>query len=398
MKHFLILALLGLLATTPFAWAQTDNQRLQDLEERLVQIEQAQPTLSTHQFQITGYMSATYYDTSESVGSFGSSFSPLFLYRAGDNFLFEAELALGFEGDETELELEYAQFDYLFADKMAIVAGKFLLPFGIFGERLHPSWINKLPSSPPIYGGHGPSFHEALIPIMTDFGVQMRGGLPLGSMSLTYALYVVNGPRAEVVEEGAGHGDPGPLTLSPSADDNNDNKAIGFRVGLLPMSGLEVGASYYSGKVLYTPSLGEGALPATEAKNGEVKLSMLDVTYYSGGLRILSEYLVMDTSGLDPYTKEVDPGTGDTTHEEEPGKYNGYYVQLSYMHQGTQIEPVIRYGSTSKEGVELGNQITVGVNMWLDSSLALKIAYSSDEIADMAEPEENYMAQLTFGF
>ena len=84
------------------------------------------------------------------------------------------------------------QLDYMF-NGATPVAGKFLLPMGIFGERVHPAWINKLPISPPIYAGHGSS--AGLIPVMSNFGVMLRGGFPTGGLRWNWAAFAVNGPR-----------------------------------------------------------------------------------------------------------------------------------------------------------------------------------------------------------
>ena len=100
-------------------------------------------------FVLSGYGDATYEAaaTSDYPNDFSASVSPIFLYTMGGNILFEAELEFGLSGAATTTGLGYAQIDYLGFESVQIIAGKFLLPFGIFGERQHPTWINKLPTA-----------------------------------------------------------------------------------------------------------------------------------------------------------------------------------------------------------------------------------------------------------
>jgi hypothetical protein len=42
---------------------------------------------------------------------------------------------------------EYAQLDFIANDNPVLVGGKFLAPFGVFGPRIHPTWINEFPTT-----------------------------------------------------------------------------------------------------------------------------------------------------------------------------------------------------------------------------------------------------------
>ncbi len=109
-------------------------------------------------FVIAGYGSTTYEGVTQGVyrNDFSASVSPVLLYSKGTDILFEAELEFGLTGDATSTTLEYAQIDYLGFENVQFIAGKFLLPFGVFGERIHPTWINKLPTMPIVFGhAHG---------------------------------------------------------------------------------------------------------------------------------------------------------------------------------------------------------------------------------------------------
>ena len=112
----------------------------------------AQPSPLSN-FVLAGYGSATYdaFTVDEFTNNFSASVSPVLLFSMGEDILFETELEFGLSGEVTSTSLEYAQIDYLGFDRVQIIAGKFLLPFGLFSERLHPTWINKMPSAPLLY-------------------------------------------------------------------------------------------------------------------------------------------------------------------------------------------------------------------------------------------------------
>lgn len=128
-------------------------------------------------FVLTGYGTTTYAANlnSDFGNDFGASISPVLLFSVSEDVLFESEFEFGLSGAATTTTLEYAQIDYLGFEKVQIIAGKFLVPFGLFGERIHPSWVNKLPSSPLLFGhGHGGVAEGALLPVLSDAGAMVR--------------------------------------------------------------------------------------------------------------------------------------------------------------------------------------------------------------------------------
>lgn len=393
-----------LLAFYSLAIAQTNQDaQLNTFEKRLQVLESERAGQPTHDFQLSGYMSATYFEGENNVSNFSTSFSPIFLYKATKRLLFEAELSLGFDDEETKVELEYSQLDYMMGDNISLVVGKFLLPFGIFGERGHPSWINKSATPPLIYAGHhGRTFHGAIIPVLFDFGVQVRGGFNFGGAQWNYAVYVVNGPKARTSsgedEHAHGMGDQFPVSWGPSASDDNQNKATGFRVAVLPASTLEIGLSYYTGKISYLKLDDEGQLPGLPAQN-PISLSMLDVTWRPGLFRLTLEYLNQDTKKLEPYVEAVNEDTNLVTEGViPPDKTIGWYVEGS--HRFGRLEPVIRFGQVTRDSVDLGSQTTIGINWWILSSLVVKLSVVRDEeIEDgVVEEFDNLYVQIAFGF
>ncbi len=117
------------------------------------------------------------------------SINPIILAPLGRRFLVEAEFEMesdleredGLWGPRTvDKNIEYLQLDILASRHLTIVAGRFLTPFGIFNERLHPGWIKNIQNTPIIFGmEHGSST-----------GGMLRGGIELTpNVNLNYSAY-----------------------------------------------------------------------------------------------------------------------------------------------------------------------------------------------------------------
>jgi len=114
--------------------------------------------------------------------------TPVFLVPFGENWLIEAEFEVEGEFEredgtwnrEFEKELEYLQVDFFAHRYLTVVAGRFLTPFGIFNERLHPIWIKNFQPTPlilPIEAG-------------SSNGLMLRGGAQIfPGVNLSYTGY-----------------------------------------------------------------------------------------------------------------------------------------------------------------------------------------------------------------
>lgn len=130
-----------------------------------------------------------------------TAFNPILLVPLGRRWLIETEFELegNFErevdsgrwGRTLDKGVEYAQLDYIASRHLTVVVGRFLSPFGIFNERLHPSWIKKLQATPLIF------------PIGTGSsnGAMLRGGIRIGSgVKLNYATYFSGSTTVRSIE------------------------------------------------------------------------------------------------------------------------------------------------------------------------------------------------------
>lgn len=190
---------------------------------------------SRTRFHLAGFATLHFEYTEETGPTFSSvQLAPVFLWRLHDRFLFEAEMEMGYADGGFNIGVEYTQLDIVVWDYITIVAGLSLNPLGIFGERLHPGWINRMMDAPyPYQGGHG----AGPLP-MAGLGVQVRGAIPLAQVSsLNYAVFFSNGPSES----------DGAITLGGGVPDNNWDKNVGGRIGVLPVRELELGVSATTG-------------------------------------------------------------------------------------------------------------------------------------------------------
>lgn len=354
---------------------------------------------------LAGYGSASYTAGMDDFESgFEASVSPVLLYRIGDDLLFEAELELEVEGANTNTALEYAQVDYLGFDRMVFSFGKFLLPFGVFGERLHPSWVNKMPSMPLLYGhAHGGVASGALLPVLADIGALVRYNQPVGGSNLTFSFYVTQGPQrvdpeglepddhthaTTAADRGGAEGSftvagepaaavassqyviPG-VAFGVSFPDNNRNKLLGARLGLVSGPGFEIYASGFHS--MYDDE------------------DFLDLT--GGNLSLELRRGVGELRGEAAILRQEFDDNGTYRTASTPA----YYVQ--YAHRFGAFEPVVRWshlmeGEVDSEVVTLERrELALGLDYWVSPSVPLKMAYGLD-----LDGEDRLMVQWAFGF
>ncbi len=172
---------------------------------------------------LTGYTS---YFTRVNAGQVqdAPALSPLLLIPLGDNWLIESRGALAetysknAQGDfagKFAYGVVYAQANYI-TKYVTVTGGRFTTPFGIYGERLAPSWIRALQVTP------------TAVPIasLSALGGMLRGGVPAGSdkVNLNYAFYFSANNTNHIV-----------------ATDRSTGGRIGF---FFPNQRVEFGASY----------------------------------------------------------------------------------------------------------------------------------------------------------
>jgi hypothetical protein len=116
-------------------------------------------------------------------------FDPILLVPLGKKLLVESEFEMNLNATRSEGQwgpavvdhsIEYLQVNYMAHPNLTITAGRFLTPFGIYRERIHPLWIRNLQEEPIIFAMNENSSN----------GAMLRGAARLSSgVNLTYATY-----------------------------------------------------------------------------------------------------------------------------------------------------------------------------------------------------------------
>jgi hypothetical protein len=317
----------------------------------------------------TGYV---YRTEGDNENEFTASFNPIFLYQFQDKILFEAEFEFELQGGVTETGLEYAQVDYIANDNLVLVGGKFLIPFGVFGERLHPTWINKFPTSPPIFGHHVSEFGaEPIIPVLAGVGVMARVTARPGPASITFNGYMTNGPAAE-----EGDGEIPELEFPSSSSDNNTNKMVGGRLDLALPGTAEVNLSFFNGDY---------------DENSTLDLTGWNVAgeYHYARFSVRGEYIQL--------RQEIETFEGFPTV-----RRHGLYGQTAYRIGNW--EPVVRWTSlfdTEIDGVveEQGaTQVGIGLDYWLSPSAAVMVGYEFNQEQGEELDNDRVVVHFAFGF
>ena len=340
---------------------------------------------------LTGWAGAGFEARRGEKSTFNGSLNPILLWKLSDRLFFEGEVELSPKnnaaGDgETEVNLEYANISYIVNDYLTLKAGRFLAPFGTFADRLHPGWINKLPDQPLAVGEEG-------ISPWSESGVQASGGFAAGSTKFNYAIYLSNGPRLNTTDPAMA----GSLRFDNNTDINN-NKAVGARVGFLPIPELELGYSFQTAKV-------------GQEVDASARFHAVDLNYVRDSKSLKG---VIDVKGQWVWSKVsdviYDTGDGPFTFN---NRRNGGYLQLAYRPskiEGTFIqntEAVVRWdkihnpsGAPAETAFD-EKRWTIGLNYWLGASTVVKVAYQFGDRTTPGSGKESpsaFLLQTAMGF
>ncbi len=337
-------------------------------------------------------------DVTMNFNSYG--FSPMFLWKLSDKIFFESEIEI----NNGEFELEFAKMSLVLNKYMTIGAGRMLSPFGAYGERWEPKHIDRFPNSP-----LRPD--DALLPDDTHLyygaimGVDIRGGIPLGSSKMNYALYVSNGPLLSKDENGH---PTGVIQYENLLDENNNNKEIGGRIGFLPFSNssLEIGFSAKHGIAGDRGDSVYGKIGATAYAVDLSYVKSIDAIKSTINLRGQFNSLMVDKANY---------WLTDSTTYTFDNNLQNYFVQLSIRPNMLRskflrkTELLFRYNSlTSPKDALWGakdkdgkggtvSRMDIGLCYWFSWKTGLRLAYETTAMPDGTHNNE-FLASLVFGF
>lgn len=389
---------------------EEDVQKLNELEGKLSQTQkaateaeqksaavagqsQAQPVLGppideatvNHNFMMLGDAEFQYDRVQGQHPTFLlADFAPIFLYRGGDNVLFEAgfDTTLGNNapssaGYTTTFNLSFAQLDYVMNDYMTLAVGDLLLPLGTYSQR-GAGWLNLIPDNPLAV--------DALIP-GTGVGAQLLGAIPIGSDGdfINYAVYGVNGPGSA-----DGTGNAGALDLGGNVGVRSDGVVANLHS--TPSGGARVGvfmpfAPHYDFEVGVSGQSGEW----DNQGNHLWSAGVLDAALHLGSSFEAKGEYIMTRFGSD--------NQGEV-------KQWGYYGQVGYKLAGLDINaPLInnvelmgRYDDVHDGLGTHTRRFTMGYVYYLTSTFLFEGDYEILRSNDSTQPHDQLIFQLSYGF
>jgi len=281
-------------------------------------------------------------------------FSPMFLWRHGKKFLMEFEPSFSNNG----LGVNWADISYFAAPNLIIRAGYLVVPFGTYSKRLAAGWINKLATDPMGVAEMAPA----------DYGIEVEGGLPLGSMKMNYNFALTNSNLLN---------SDGTLS-SGSMGDVNNNKTFTGRLGILPLSNssLELGVSGMFGKV---------GTPGTAFQNAKGTAYAFDLNYVNTIrpllINIKGQYNIKNISDVN-YISPVDSVTTYTFTNHSTASFIQCSIRPTtvnnFLHD---MELAGRYTTynTPENSTWGSNQssFTIGLNYWFSWRSAFRVSYES---------------------
>ncbi len=229
-------------------------------------------------------------------------------YEFNDRISLHTEV--DFEHSAQEMELEFAHIDFLITPAINMRAGLMLMPVGPLNEYHEPTLF---------YSVERPTVQKVIIPTTWQEGGAGLFGSPIEG--LRYRVYVVAGLAGEKIRAkdgiraGRGKGAGG-----ENKPQTGEDLAIVARLEYSPISGLDLGASYYNGKVDQLNNIAGD--PSVAIMEGDVRVRI-------SGIDFRALYAKVDIDDAN----QINAAFSNNVAEEMVG----WYVELAY-HLGQALQ------------------------------------------------------------
>ncbi len=326
-------------------------------------------------------------------------FSPLFLWKLSDKFFFESEIEI----NKGAMELEYAKLSYSANKYLTIGAGRMLSPFGAYGERWEPNHVERF-ANPPLKPDDTVLPDDTHLFYGAIMGIDARGMIPMGSARLNYAVYISNGPLLSKDEKG---NPTGVIQYENLLEENNNNKEIGGRIGILPFSSssLEIG---FSAKHGIAGDIGNIAYENIGATAIAFDLSYVKtMPFLKSTVGFRGQYNKLNVDKANYFLTDSTTYTFDN-------KLTSYFAQLSIRPSMIdndfvrRLEFLLRYNCLAapkdaiwsvKDANGVGGDITrfdIGLDYWFSWRTGLRFAYEITSLPDGTKTRQ-FLARIATG-
>ena len=286
-------------------------------------------------------------------------------------------------GEDTpgELSIEQAYLELRPWERYGFRAGILLAPVGI---------INQYHEPPTFHGVERPNFHRNLIPTTwREAGIGVFGA---PTHTLHFQLYAVSSFKAEGLSAGSGLRGG----RQKGAESSTRDMALTGRVDYMPLLGLSVGASFFTGGL----SMGEDALG-----DAAVTLVAGDIRYATGNLQLRAEAALASITDADRINAVYEHNVAD--------RLNGWYAEAAYNvlpHLAESVQQLFlfgRYEMYNTQGETTGfdpidmydrSDVTVGLTWLPDANVAVKVDYQLFDDARDLDPQGQFNAGIGYAF
>lgn len=365
------------------------QQMTTNVQQQIIAAAQTQPVPRqpideasvNHNFMIVGDAEAQYVHTKGQNGAFLlADFAPIFLYRAGNNILFQAGFDTTLQNDtgggsSSSFDLSFGEIDYVVNNYLTVEAGDILLPLGTYSLR-SAGWLNQFPDDP---------LAVDLLP-GAGVGAELEGSIPLGNQGkyVSWQVYGVNGPSSI---DGTGNADQ--LDLGGNVGLQTDNTVANLHGS--PVGGARLGIFLpFPYKPHYDLELGISGQSGQWADNHLWSAGVLDASLHLGpafqvnGEYILTRYGSSNQGMVDQQAWWVQAGY----------HLSGLNLNLPYLDN---VELVGRYG-TIHDGLDAPvRRTTVGFIYYITNTLLFEGDYEFVRSSDPSQANE-LLLQLSLGF
>ncbi len=325
--------------------------------------------------------------------TFSAGLAPLLLWKPTSNLLFESSFDLGLNtnpdaSSSTSIDLTIADAIFFINDWLSIGGGVFVTPFGVYHTHFDPPWINKFADDPLPFGD------RAIAP-GSSLGLFVRGAKLVANSKIVYDVYVSNGPNVITTDRAAA----GSLSFD-NWNDINNNKAVGARIGFIPVPNLETGYSIFYGT----------ASPSGFPSRVHATLQAVDINYrpdvpaLAGTFDFRAEWIWSDVSKA-TYDPTGANGFGPLSFS---NYRDGGYVQLCYRPTHVHNEIIRNFEIVSRwdllrvpdraPGGGREQRYTIGLDYWINPQAVLKLDYEFDRrAASLGPAQDALLLQLGLG-
>ena len=186
------------------------------------------PNVGSQKFLLTGAGSAMFTASKD-----GNTFMPMSLMlmpmtKINDRLFLESGMLIEFEDGDFQWGIEALNLHYRINPWLTVHFGKFAAPWGNVLDMFGEGFVSRFPTTPIGLSDDGMAPTDQV-------GLGFQGGFQAGSAKMLYDVYLSNGPQL-IVDDGSGEEN---LTGHMSYEglmDNNKNKAIGGKIGILPFA------------------------------------------------------------------------------------------------------------------------------------------------------------------